>query len=112
MSYDLTRIPDIAASLEPIQKECAVTLALKIVDDSCKMDDYERSVFMEIYDAMPKFRSELFEDSVFTIIAEGRVQSTAKLFAQIKALREAGMEYVTRPGMKAYKAAIRDRLSS
>lgn len=110
--YNLGHIPAIAASLDAMQRECAITLALKIVDDSCKMDDYERSVFMKLYDALPEYKSDLFEDEVFKIIAEGRLNPSAQIFAAIKPLREAGMEYVTRPAMKAFKAEVRRRLSA
>lgn len=109
--YNLGHIPSIAKSLDPLQRECAITLALKIVDDSCKMDDYERSVFMRLYDALPEYRSNLFEETVFKTIAEGRLNPTAQIFAAIKPLREAGMEYVTRPNMKAFKAEVRRLLS-
>jgi hypothetical protein len=111
MSYDLNRIPEVAASLGDFERECAITLALKITDDSCKMDDYERSVFMKVYDALPERRSDFFDPSVFGIIHEGRNRPSAQIFARIKPLRQAGMEYVTRPKMKAFKALVRTKLS-
>lgn len=111
MSYDLNRIPEIASDLDDFGRECAITLALKIADDSCKMDDYERSIFMKVYDALPEQCSDFFEPAVFGIIREGRERPSAQIFAQIKPLREAGMAYVTRPKMKAYKAMIRAKLS-
>ena len=112
MSYDLSRIPAIAAALGPFEIDCAITLALKIADDSCKMDDYERSVFMEVYDELPEYTTECFDPSVFGVIEEGREHPSAQIFATIKPLRQAGMEYVTRPKMKAYKAMIRAKLSA
>lgn len=108
--YDLTRIPKIAASLDAMQNECLVTLALKITDDTCKMDEYERSVFMRLYDALPEYQSTFFENSVFDVIDQGRNEPTAQIFSTIKPLREAGMEYVTRPRMKAFKATVRKQL--
>lgn len=110
MSYDLNRIPEIAAALDGFDRECAITLALKITDDSCKMDDYERSVFMKVYDALPEQCSDFFDPSVFGIIEEGRKHPSAQLFAEIRPLRQAGMEYVTRPKMKAFKAMVRAKL--
>jgi hypothetical protein len=112
MCYNLGRIPTIAASLDAMQRECAVTLALKIVDDTCKMDDYERSVFMKLYDALPEYASTFFDDTVFQMIAEGRLQPSARIYAAIKPLREAGMDNVGRPNMKAFKAEVRRRLSA
>ena len=112
MSYNLDRLPIIAAALDTMQNECLITLALKIVDDTCKMDDYERSVFMKLYDALPEYKSGFFDDEVFGIIAEGRGKPTAQIFAKIKPLREAGMEHITRPSMKAFKATVRKMLSA
>lgn len=111
MSYNLERMPEIAASLDTMQNECIVTLALKIVDDTCKMDDYERSVFMKLYDALPAYKSDFFDAEVFDLIAEGRQTPTAQIFAKIKPLRQAGMDFVTRPTMKAFKADVRRMLS-
>ena len=111
MSYNLDNIPLIAASLNAEQNECAITLALKIADDSCKMDDYERSVFMKLYDALPEYRSDFFDDTVFELIAEARTNPSARIFGTIKPLREAGMAHLGRPAMKAYKAAVREALS-
>lgn len=108
--YHMERIQDIASSLDEMQNECLITLALKITDDTCKMDDYERSVFMVLYDALPCYQSEFFATEVFDIITQGRNEPTAQIYAMIKPLRESGMAYVTRPNMKAFKAAVRKML--
>lgn len=108
--YHLDRITDIAASLDKMQNECMITLALKITDDTCKMDAYERSVFMAVYDALPSYQSTFFDAEVFDLITAGRHKPTAMIYAAIKPLREAGMAHITRPNMKAFKAAIRAKL--
>jgi len=95
-----------------MQKECMITLALKIVDDSCKMDDYERGVFMQVYDAMQDHHSDFFESDIFALIEETRHTPTAMLFAKIKPFRQAGMEYIGRPGMKSFKAYVRQKLKA
>ncbi len=110
MNYDLSRIGSVAKNLDPMQNECMITLALKIVDDSCKMDDYERGVFMQVYDAMPHYHSDFFEPDIFDLITETRHSPTAMLFAKIKPFRQAGMEYVSRPAMKSFKAYVRQEL--
>lgn len=93
-----------------MHNECMITLALKIVDDSCKMDDYERGVFMQVYDAMQDYHSDFFESDIFELIEETRQNPTAMLFAKIKPFRQAGMEYVGRPKMKSFKAYVRQEL--
>lgn len=105
-------MPAIAASLDPMQKECAITLALKIADDSCKMDDYERSVFMLLYDAMPDYESGLFDDTVPALIDIARNAPNAYIFGEIRTLRKMGMDHVTRETMKAFKAFVRECLLS
>jgi len=112
MSYDLTRLATIASGLEPLQKECLITLALKITDDSCKMDDYERSVFMQLYDTFDMIETAFFDPDVFTVIKAGREHPSAQIFAKIKPLRKAGMEHIGQPNMKAFKAAIRAKLKA
>lgn len=112
MNYDLTKMPEIAAAMSSFERECAITVALKISDESCKMEDYEKSVFMLLYDSLPHQSTDFFEPDVFEIIHKGRTAPTAKLYAAIKQRREAGMEFIGRPKMKAFKAEIRRRLSA
>jgi len=109
--YDLARIPQIAASLDAMQHECLVTLALKITDDTCKMDTYERDVFMTLYDALPSYESRFFDSEVFELIKKGRAKPSAQIFAAIKPIRQSGMDYITRPRMKAFKVMVRAKLS-
>lgn len=52
-------IEKVAHDLELFARDCAVTVALKITDDSCKMDDEQRAVFMSLYDALPPYTSEI-----------------------------------------------------
>jgi len=112
MSYDLSLLSSVAANLDSFEKDCAITVALKITDDSCKMDTYEKSVFMALYDALPEQTSLYFDPTVFTIIAQGRNEPSSLVFAQIKAFREEAMASISRPKMKAFKAAVRIRLSA
>jgi hypothetical protein len=112
MSYDLSLLSSVAANLDSFERDCAITVALKITDDSCKMDDYEKSVFMALYDALPEQTSLFFDPAVFTFIAQGRSEPSARVFAQIKVLREEAMASISRPKMKAFKAVVRVRLSA
>ena len=109
--YDLEKIPAIAAGLDSFERDCAITVALKIVDDSCKMDAYEKSVFLSLYKALPEQKSVFFDHTVFAVIEKGDTQPSAQIFAEIKSLREAAMDAITRPKMKAFKAEIRRRLT-
>ncbi|MFY9141986.1 hypothetical protein [Sulfuricurvum sp.] len=97
----------VAADLDPFGLDCAVTVALKITDDSCKMDDEQRAVFMSLYDARPSYTSAIFDNSVHDLILETRKSPSASLYARIKKEREAAMAIITQEKMKAFKAAVR-----
>lgn len=107
--YDFSKIDALASKLNQFEQFCTITLALKIADDSCKMDDYERSLFMALYDAMPK-QTDLFESSLFEIIKDARSNPSAQIYAKIKPLREDAMNTITKPNMKAFKASVREGL--
>ena len=103
-------IEKVANDLDTFARDCAVTVALKITYDSCKMDEEQRAVFMALYDALPSHKSEIFDDSVYTLIAEARNNPTASLFERIKKEREMAMAIITQEKMKTFKASIRGSL--
>ena len=110
--YDLAKLPLVANSLDPLERDCAITVALKITDDTCKMDEYEKSIFMALYDAIQEKQSDYFDKEVFSLIAQGRKSPTAQIYSKIKTLRQAAMEMITQPNMKAFKAGIRKKIQS
>jgi hypothetical protein len=111
MAYDLSLIPTVARSLKGLERDCAITVALKIADDSCKMDAYEKEVFMRLYRSLGEEESTLFTIEVHGLIDEAVDAPSAFLFAKVKAEREAAMEAITRPNMKAFKAMVRKRIT-
>lgn len=111
MEYALETMPYVAEGLDSFERDCVITVALKITDDSCKMDDYEKRVFMLLYDALSMQETDFFDNDVFDIIQKGRIEPSVHIFSEIKKLRESAMDFITRPKMKAFKATIRKRLS-
>jgi len=103
-------IEKVANDLDTFARDCAVTVALKITDDSCKMDEEQRAVFMALYDALPSHKSEIFDDDVYTLISEARSAPSASLYARIKKEREMAMAIITQEKMKTFKAAVRGSL--
>ncbi len=103
-------IDRVATSLRSFERDCAVTVALKISDDSCKMDDEQRALFMALYDTLEPFKSGMFDDNIHTLIHTARTSPTAALFAQIKKEREMAMATITQEKMKAFKASVRAAL--
>lgn len=103
-------IKQIAENLTPFEQDCATTVMLKISDDSCKMDDEKRALFVSLYDAMPLYQSEMFDLSVHDLIMKMRSKPDALLYARVKKEREMAMAIITQERMKAFKASIRSRL--
>lgn len=112
MNYDMNRIKAVAASLDGFERDCAITVALKITDDSCKMDDEQRVLFMALYDALPDASTAIFDETAFKLIEIGRQNPSSFVFSEIRGLREMAMERITRPKMKAFKSAVRQRIFS
>jgi len=112
MNFDTEKLAGIAAALDPFDVDCAITVALKITDDTCKMNDEQRALFMALYDALPDEETVLFEPAVFPLIEKGRTAPTPSVVAEIGTLREMAMEKITRPKMKAFKASIRKKYSA
>jgi len=108
--YDLNKLPQVANSLDIFERYCAITVALKITDDTCKMDEYEKSIFMALYDAMEDKKSDYFDDTVFELIEKCRKTPSVQTYAKIKKLRQNAMEMITQPTMKAFKASVREKL--
>lgn len=111
MSYKLEMLPKVARNLSDFERVCAITVALKISDDTCKMDEYEKSVFMEVYKAIPREAPSFFTEDIFEVISKIKQEPSAAVYAEVKNLRESAMEYISRPKMKAFKASIRGRIS-
>lgn len=103
-------IAKVAAGLDAFASDCAVTVALKIVDDSCKMDDEQRALFMSLYDSLLPYESALFDEGIYTVIAQMRTNPTAVLYARVKQERERSMAIITQEKMKIFKASVRGSL--
>ena len=100
-------IEKVAHDLDPFSCECAITVALKITDDSCKMDHEQRALFMALYDALPRRESTLFDDSIHELIQKTRSTPSVVLFEKIKQERERAMGIITQEKMKRFKASVR-----
>lgn len=106
----MTPIVQVASDLDTFGCDCAVTVALKISDDSCKMDEEQRALFMALYDHLSPYKSTLFDDTIHELIYQTRTNPTATLYAQIKKERERAMAVITQEKMKIFKASVRGSL--
>lgn len=100
----------VAANLDTFARDCSVTVALKISDDSCKMDAEQRAVFMALYDALPSYESQIYDENIHALIHEARTAPTATIYARIKKERQRAMDIITQDKMKAFKASVRTAL--
>lgn len=106
----MTPVEKTAASFSPFECDCATTVALKISDDSCKMDDEQRAIFMALYDALPPYQSDIFTSDIHDVITAIRSAPDAMLFARVKKERENAMAIITQERMKAFKASSRGKI--
>lgn len=106
----ISPIQKVAEGLDTFGRDCAVTVALKISDDSCKMDDEKRAIFMALYDVLEPYESQIFDSSVHVLIDEARKSPSAGCYAKIKKEREMAMAIITQEKMKIFKASVRGAL--
>jgi len=109
--YDLKKIDSLATSMSDFERDCSITVAMKIVYNTCKMNKYEKNIFLMLYNSLERNRTNFFESSIFDIIKNTHSNQSKQNIEQIKKFRENAMAYITQPKMKAFKAKIREKLS-
>ena len=110
MIYQIDKLFDLAKVLDPFERTCAITVALKIIDESCKMDEYEKSIFMMLYENLENPQSDFFEVEIHDLIENVKLLPSDALFLKISNEKQKAMDYITRPKMKAFKASVRARI--
>ncbi|MDM5270890.1 hypothetical protein PGH07_01715 [Sulfurovum sp. zt1-1] len=110
MIYQIDKLFDLAKVLDPFERTCAITVALKIVDESCKMDEYEKSIFMMLYENLENPLSDFFDEEIHDLIENIQLFPSDELFSRISEEKQKAMDYITRPKMKAFKASVRARI--
>jgi hypothetical protein len=99
---------------EDIEIEYASRLALKMLDDSCKMCDSDRKIFFYIYDAICDREDIEYKDDVNKLILLARDRETILAKPEYaSAIHEARVEVMKstqKVNMKSYKKMVRDNL--
>ena len=94
------------------QIQYATILALKILDDECKMDYDNYNLFMSVYDGISDQVNTPLNMSVHSIIALARAKDPIKADPiykdMISELRVTMMKDMQKPIMKAYKNLVWD----
>lgn len=96
---------------EPIEIEYASKLALKMLDDSCRMNEHDREVFFNVYDALCDRSDVVLDDDVNQLIQKARdrntIYSKPEFAQEIHQCRIRVIEKMLKVHMKAYKKMVR-----
>ncbi|MEA1917384.1 MAG: hypothetical protein U9N42_07615 [Campylobacterota bacterium] len=113
---DLSTVYEWAKTYEFSEEELqySTILALKILDNKCKMDYDNYNLFMSVYDGILDKSSTPFNKKVHQIIVLARADDPIKAGAIYKEaigeLRVKMMENMNKPTMKAYKQLVWNQL--
>ncbi len=94
----------------PSDVDCTTAVALKILDNKCKMLPGEKEAVLAIYDTVKNKPAKLFDASVHNVISCARQKSDEQVLQAIHALRVSAESQIPKPVMKSYKAFLRDGL--
>lgn len=96
----------------PVHVDCTTAVALKILDNKCKMLPGEMSAVLAIYDVVKQLPGTLFNQEDQDVIAMARSTQAAseEVKAKIHSLRLYAEKNISKVVMKEYKAILRDGL--
>ena len=117
MSYAINKVHPAAewalsVHFTSVQVDCTTTVALKILDNKCKMLPGEMSAVFAIYDVIKQLPGTLFNHKDHDVVTRARWSETAsdEVMEKIHALRLYAEENIPKSVMKEYKAVLRDGL--
>ena len=100
---------------ETIQIEYAAKLALKMLDDSCKMNNQEREIFFNVYDALSDRKDIPLNDEMNQLIRIARdrktIYSKPEYANIVHACKLEVIPNMIKVHMKAYKKMVRENLN-
>lgn len=99
---------------EPIDIEYATKLALKMLDDSCKMTPEDRKMFFYVYDAISDRDDIKLEDDINKLVLLARDRNTIYSKPEyadiVHACRLEVIPNMLKVHMKAFKKMVRKKL--
>jgi hypothetical protein len=102
-------------NFKDIDIEYASKLALKMLDDSCQMNSFDREIFFNVYDAICDRKDILLDDDVNHLIKTARnrttIYSKPELASIVHACRLEIIPSMLKVHMKAYKSMVRKNLN-
>lgn len=95
--------------------EYTVKLAVKILDEHCKMSDEEKMIFMAVYDGILERENTPFTGSLHQIIqlakADNPIVAGAVYKEAIHEICEEMLKTMFKPIMKGYKGYVRKHIA-
>lgn len=93
--------------LGPDQVDCAIAVMLKILDGKCKMTASEARIMTAVYDAVRARPARHLGPGEHALIEQARAEPGPRFRADVYEARVLAETRISRPVMKAFKAALR-----
>lgn len=110
MVESASSLQKVADSLTQFDKDCAITVALKVTDKTCKMSEEQKALFFKLYLELGACSSEIFDAAMIHELIAKAQDNLDEYIDDVGDERERAMEIIGRPKMKAFKAMVRERL--
>ncbi|MEM8957940.1 MAG: hypothetical protein AAGC86_09010 [Pseudomonadota bacterium] len=93
--------------LSPEQVDCAIAVMLKILDGKCKITASEARVMTAVYGAVRTRPARHLGPAEHALIEKARAEPGPRFRADVYEARVMAETRISRPVMKAFKAALR-----
>ncbi len=94
-------------SLGPDLVDCVIAVMLKILDGKCKMPPDEAAIMTRVFDLLKARPARHLGAEAHGLIAEARAEEEERYRADVHEARVLAETRISRPVMKAFKAALR-----
>ena len=91
----------------PAHVDCAIAVALKVLDGKCKMPPHEAAIMMALYDAVRHLPGDKLGADSHAMIARARAETVEGVRMEVYEARVLAETRISRPVMKEFKAMLR-----
>ncbi|WP_138464838.1 hypothetical protein [Poseidonocella sp. HB161398] len=91
----------------PAHVDCAIAVALKVLDGKCKMPPHEAAIMMALYDAVRHLPAAKLGRDSHEMIARARAETVEHVRMDVYEARVLAETRISRPVMKQFKAMLR-----
>ncbi|WP_216671060.1 hypothetical protein [Mangrovicoccus sp. HB161399] len=93
----------------PAHVDCAIAVALKVLDGKCKMPPHEAAIMMALYDAVRHLPGDKLGAESHAMISRARATETEDVRMDVYEARVLAETRISRPVMKGFKKMLRDQ---